>query len=114
MARATPIGCSRGDAIDILFEHQSLLDKLPCRRGDRLDIGLGVRIALEDRSSRIARRTTLFGGLGERDVAAREFVHGAVAKVAGSEVPAAIGTEWCCHHRRPDAGSVIAVLVNRR
>src|SRR5271169_2568750 len=96
MARATPIGGSCSGALDILFEHQSLLDELPRRCGDCLDIGLRIRVVLEDRSSRIARRSPFFGRLGQRDVAAREFVHGAVAKIAGSQVPAAIGAEWCC------------------
>ena len=54
------------------------------------------------------------GVSGKWDVAAREFVHGAVTKAAGPQVPAAIGAERRLHHRRPDAGAVVAVLIDRR
>src|SRR5690348_3318427 len=53
MARATPIGCRRDGALDILLKHQPLFDELSSRRLDCLDIGLRIWVAFENRSSRV-------------------------------------------------------------
>ena len=83
MAWATPIGGGSGGAFDIFLEHQPLFDELPRGRGDRANIGLGVRVALENRASRVAGPAPLFGGFRKWNVAAGKFMHGALTKAAG-------------------------------
>ena len=41
-------------------------------------------------------------------------MHRAVAKATRPQVPAAIGAERRLHHRRSDAGDVVAVRIDRR
>jgi hypothetical protein len=48
MPRAAPIRSGRCGALDILFEHQPIFDKLSRRSSDRRDPTFGIRVALED------------------------------------------------------------------
>src|SRR5215475_13846003 len=100
MARATPIGSGGRGPLDIFLNHQFLFDEVPRSRSDRFDISRGVRIALKNRSPRVAGRTPLFGAVGKRDIAARKFMHGTLTKAACSQGPAAIGAERRRHHWR--------------
>src|SRR6185437_1167129 len=91
MARPAPFLGGGGATLDILLDHQPLVDEAPRRRADRRDIGGGVAVALQDRGARVACGDALLGTLGKGGVAAEIGVERPVPEAAGPYAPHGIG-----------------------